>query len=113
MRGATLGAGVRGARFLRLQDGRLLLTFTVRSNSTDGYSLGLRAIISTDDGKSWNFRRDRLVLSSVNHGASGGGFGNTVQLKEGALVSCYSYRVKEGMPHVETIRWSLPDQSSK
>ena len=100
-------------RFLRLQDGRLLLTFTVRSNSTDGYSLGLRAIISNDDGKSWNFRQDRLVLSSVNYGASGGGFGNTVQLMDGTLVSCYSYRGKDGMTHVETIRWSLPIQSSK
>ena len=98
-------------RFLRLQDGRLLLTFTVRSNSTDGYALGLRAIISNDDGKSWDFRQDRLVLSSVNHGASGGGFGNTVQIKNGTLVSCYSYRGKEGMTHVETIRWSLPRQS--
>tara|TARA_B100000809_G_scaffold263815_1_gene317991 strand:- start:1454 stop:2719 length:1266 start_codon:yes stop_codon:yes gene_type:complete len=100
-------------RFLRLQDGGLLLTFTVRSNSTDGYSLGLRAIISNDDGKSWNFRQDRLVLSSVNYGASGGGFGNTVQLMDGTLVSCYSYRGKDGMTHVEAMRWSLPVQSSK
>ena len=95
-------------RFVRLQDGRLLLTFTVRSNSTDGHGLGLRAIISSDDGETWDFRHDRLVLSDINHGASGGGFGNTIQLKDGTLVSVYSYRDEEGMTHVEALRWALP-----
>ena len=41
------------ARFLQLRDGRVLLTFTVRSNSTDGHSLGLRAILSSDEGQTW------------------------------------------------------------
>jgi hypothetical protein len=100
-------------RFLRLKDGRLLLTFTVRSNSTDGYSLGLRAIISNDDGETWDFTHDRLVLSSVNHGASGGGFGNTIQLKNGTLVSCYSYRDEQGFTNVEAMRWKLPQLTEK
>ena len=95
-------------RFLRLRDGRLLLTFTVRSNSTDGYLLGLRAIVSTDDGRTWDFQHDRLILSNINYGASGGGFGNTIQKANGSLVSVYSYRDDAGMTHVEALRWRIP-----
>lgn len=96
------------ARFLKLTDGRLLLTFTVRSNSTDGYPLGVRGIVSYDDGETWNFKQDRIIIAYVNHGVSGGGFGNTVQLDDGKLVSCYSYRGEDGKPHVEAVRWQLP-----
>jgi len=95
-------------RFLQLQDGRILLTFTVRSNSTDGHKLGLRAILNDNDGKSWDFRTDRMVISDVNFGSSGGGFGNTIQTADGRLVSVYSYRDKAGKTHIEAIRWSLP-----
>lgn len=96
-------------RFQRLADGRLLLTFTVRSNSTDGHALGLRAIISDDDGENWDFTRDRIVIDDQNRGPSGGGFGNTVQAADGALVSCYSYRGSDDKTHVETVRWQLPE----
>jgi heme-degrading monooxygenase HmoA len=92
-------------RFLKLKDGRLLLTFTVRSNSSDGHALGLRAIVSYDDGESWDFEHDRLVIDAQNVGASGGGFGNTVQLDDGTLFSCYSYRGSDGATHIEAIRW--------
>ena len=95
-------------RFLTLDDGRLLLTFTVRSNSTDGHGLGLRAILSNDQGRTWDFRHDRMVISDVDHGASGGGFGNTVQLPDKTLVSVYSYRGSDDMTHVESVRWQLP-----
>ncbi len=95
-------------RFLELNDGRLLLTFTVRSNSTDGHAPGLRAVVSTDDGQTWNIDQDRIVISDVNHGSSGGGFGNTLQLKDQTLISVYSYRREDGMTQIESVRWSLP-----
>ncbi len=98
-------------RFLKLADGRLLLTFTVRSNSTDGHPLGLRAIISYDDGRRWDFRRDRIVIDAQNHGPSGGGFGNTLQRSDGSLISCYSYRTSDGKTQIETVRWKLPASS--
>ena len=96
-------------RFLKLQDGRLLLTFTVRSNSTDGYALGPRAILSDDDGETWDFKRDRIVIDAQNIGASGGSFGNTLQMSDGTLVSCYSYRALDEKTHVEAVRWRLPE----
>ena len=95
-------------RFLRLKDGRLLLTFTVRSNPSDGYPLGVRAIVSYDDGETWKFKQDRLVLSYVNFKHSGGGFGNTIQVDDGHLVSVYSYRAKDLKTHIEAVRWRLP-----
>ena len=98
-------------RFLTLHDGRLLLTFTVRSNSTDGHGLGLRAILSDHDGKTWNFKTDRMVISDVNHGSSGGGFGNTVQLPDQSLMSVYTYRGTGGQTHVEAVRWTLPEKN--
>ncbi len=105
----TFGAGGEMyPRFLKLADGRLLLTFTVRSSSTDGHPLGLRAIVSYDDGDHWDFEADRLVLEQKNSGPSGGGFGNTIQLDDGGLVSCYSYRGVDDKTHVEVLRWRLP-----
>jgi len=104
----TFGAGGEMyPRFLHLKDGRLLLTFTVRSSSTDGHSLGLRAIVS-DDGETWDFGRDRLVIDDRNVGPSGGGFGNTVQSDDGTLISCYSYRGQDNNTHIEAVRWRLP-----
>ncbi len=109
----TFGAGGEMyPRFLRLADGRLLLTFTVRSSSTDGHALGLRAIISHDDGETWDFQTDRLVIDDENVGASGGGFGNTVQNADGSLVSCYSYRGRDNKTHIEAVRWTLPRTKS-
>jgi len=40
---------------------------------------------------------------------SGGGFGNTVQLPSGQLVSAYTYRGEDGNVHAEVVRWALPD----
>jgi hypothetical protein len=101
-------------RFLRLQDGRLLLTFTVRSSSIDGYPLGLRAIISDDDGETWDFENDRLVLDQKTPSgrSSGGGFGNTIQLRDGTLATVYSYRSTNEKTHVEAMRWRLPREFS-
>ena len=105
----TFGAyGEMYPRFLQLDENRILLTFTVRSNSTDGHGLGLRAVISHDNGRTWDFQHDRMVISDVNHGSSGGGFGNTIQLPDETMVSVYSYRGAEGKTHIETVRWQLP-----
>jgi len=95
-------------RVLKLADGRLLMTFTQRGLKPP---FGLRAIMSYDDGATWNLDDDQLIIDGFTAWgyASGGGFGNTVQLADGSLVSCYSYD-----PHgdhqyqFDVIRWNLP-----
>ena len=102
------GYGEMYPRFLKLNDGRLLLTFTVRSNSYDGYALGLRALLSYDDGETWDFDHDRIIIDYANQGASGGGYGNTVQLEDDSLLSTYSFRGDDGKTHVEAVKWKIP-----
>ncbi len=94
---------------LHLQDGRLLLTLTVRSI---GPLLGVQAVlgVETADGFRFDFAHDRLVLDEKTppEQDSGGGFGPTVQLDDGALVTAYSYRDAQGRTHLEVVRWRLP-----
>ena len=94
---------------LRLHDGRLLLTFTVRALQRP---LGVRAVVGreTHDGFAFDLRNDRLMLDvqTAPEVYSGGGFGRTVQLDDGMLVTSYSWRDAQFVVHGEVIRWRLP-----
>lgn len=93
---------------LRLQDKRLLLTFTVRDLHPP---LGVRAIpgIETEDGFEFDFAKDRIMLDTkTGKRSQGGGFGPTVQLKDGTLVTSCSYRGEDNKTHLEVVRWKLP-----
>ena len=93
---------------LRLQDKRLLLTFTVRDLNPP---LEVRAIpgLETDDGFEFDFAKDRVILDTkTGKRPQGGGFGPTVQLKDGTLVTSYSYRSQDNKTHLEVVRWKLP-----
>jgi hypothetical protein len=94
---------------LSLQDQRLLLTFTVRDLHPP---LGVRALLGseTDDGFKFDFEHKRLMLDTRTPlgKAQGGGFGPTVQLQDGTLVTSYSYRGDDDMTHLEVMRWMPP-----
>ena len=93
---------------LRLQDRRLLLTFTVRKRQPP---LGVRAIPGreTDDGFEFDFTHDRVMLDTKTGSRyQGGGFSPTVQLDDGTLVTSCSYRGEDDKTHLEVIRWRLP-----
>jgi len=96
----------------RLRDGRMLLTFTVRALSPP---LGVRGVLGTEDkdGFHFDFQHDRVMLDTKTPAglSSGGGFGPTVQLNDGTLVTACSYRGKDNMTHLEVIRWRLPRAS--
>jgi len=98
---------------LRLQDGRLLLTFTVRAVRPP---LGVQAVLGEEkpDGFSFDFENDRLVIDAKTllDMTSGGGFGPTVQLPDSALVTAYSYRTADDKTHLEVARWRLPEAKS-
>jgi len=99
-------------RALRLADGRLLMTYTQRGVI---YPIGLRAQLSYDDGDTWDFEFDQIVIEGKTPwgAAQGGGFGNTLQLADGTLVSCYSYRGTDNGTHIEVVRWRLPAAKAK
>jgi hypothetical protein len=94
---------------LRLQDQRLLLTFTVRDLHPP---LGVRALLGkeTDDAFEFDFTRDRLQLDTRTPVGKpqGGGFGPTVQLDDGTLVTSYSWRDEQEKSHLEVVRWKAP-----
>jgi hypothetical protein len=98
---------------LRLGGGRLLLTFTVREIQRP---LGVRAVLGVEheDGFAVDFDHDRIMLDTKTavtaaSSSSGGGFGPTVQLDDGTLVTSYSWRDAAGIVHLETARWRLPE----
>lgn len=97
---------------VRLQDKRLLLTFTVRDLKPP---LGVRAIpgIETDDGFDFDFDHDRILLDTkTSSRPQGGGFGPTVQLDDGTLVTSCSYRGEDSKSHLEVVRWRMPADSA-
>lgn len=94
-------------RVTKLRDGRLLMTYTQRALL---YPTGLRARLSCDDGRTWDFDHDQIVIEGFTPwGAEqGGGFGNTLQLADGSLVSCYSWNPGDDKYETEVARWQLP-----
>ena len=102
---------------LRLQDGRVLFTFTLRTAVPPNKKpLGVRCIVGreTNDGFQFDFKHDRIMISAKTptNSLSGGGFGPTVQLDDGTLLTAYSYAGKDGYPtdlRVEVVRWRLPN----
>ncbi len=98
---------------LTLKDGRMLFTFTQRTSVAPNVPpLGLRAVLGTQtpDGFDFDFKHDRIILSAKTPAnlTSGGGFGPTVQIDDGTLVSSYSYRTADNGLHCEVVRWKLP-----
>jgi hypothetical protein len=95
---------------LRLRDGRLLLTFTNRN--IDRRPLGVHAVLGTEhrDGFAFDLEHDRLLLDwkTPDDKTTGGGFGPTVQLKNGILVTAYSYRGADNKTYLEIVRWRAP-----
>ena len=94
-------------RVTRLRDGRVLMTCTQRALL---YPIGLQALLSYDDGETWDHDDDQIVIEGFTPwGAEqGGGFGNTLQLADGTLASCYSYRADDNETYIEIVTWNLP-----
>jgi len=94
---------------LRLNDGRLLLTFTVRALRPP---LGVNAVLGRElsDGFKFDFIHDRIVIDQKTplDKSSGGGFGPTVQLEDDTLLTAMSYRGADNKTHLEVVRWRLP-----
>jgi hypothetical protein len=94
---------------LHLSGTQVLFTYTVRALRP---RLGVQAVLGAVTSTSYapNFKSDVLLLEeeTPSNETSCGGFGNTVQLADGILVTAYSYRGSDGDAHVEVVRWILP-----
>lgn len=99
---------------MRLRDSRLLFTFTLRAAVPPNTPpLGVRAVLGREvaEGFHFDFRNDRIVLDAKNPVGmlSGGGFGPTVQVEDGTLVTSTSYRTPDEKTRLEIVRWRLPE----
>jgi hypothetical protein len=104
---------------LKLRDGRLLLTYTVRALNP---RKGLRAVLGheDEDGLHFDFENDVILIEAKTpeDAYSGGGFGNTVQLDDSTLVTPYSYADPARAQTndiagscLELARWKLPPRA--
>ena len=104
------GYGMMYPQLLQLKDGRILYNFTIRGLA---YPLGIQAVVNYDQGEVWDLETDRIIIASKTTKGmdSGGGYGNTIQLADGTLVTSYSYRGKDDNTHLEVVRWRLADSN--
>ena len=93
---------------LELDDGRLMLTFTVRDLA---HPLGVQAVFGELlwDGFIFDFTKDRLIIDYKTPYTlpSGGGFGPTVQLPGGDLITAYTYRGDDDFTHLELAKYNI------
>ncbi|PYI56187.1 sialidase family protein [Paenibacillus flagellatus] len=87
------------ANFLRLRDGRILLSFGIRCR---GY-FGVGARISKDDGESWGAPIFLVDYEAV----ADGGYPSSVELDDGTIVTAYySHKVPHHHRyHMGVVRW--------
>ena len=95
--------GVKGhpPDLLRLQDGRLLLTYGYRHPP-----YGVRAVVSNDEGEIWD--ADSAWVLRDDGGAFDLGYPHSVQLKDGTVVTIYYFAQPGGMQHIACTRWRVP-----
>lgn len=103
------GYGEMYPNLIQLQNGSTLLTYTKRAMAPN---LGVRAILAeeNEEGLHFNYDSDIIIIDEkTSEGKlSGGGFGPTVQIKDGTLLTSYSYRGEDDNVYIEVVRWRLP-----
>lgn len=86
---------------IRLQDGRLLLSYGYRH---DPY--GIRAVVSEDDGLTW--RTDRTFVLRTDGDNTDLGYPHSIQLKDGTVVTVYYFVTRDYITHIAYTRWRVP-----
>ena len=85
---------------VKLQDGRLVLTYGYRHPP-----YGIRAVVSTDEGLTWDTDH---VITLRNDGAGYDlGYPRSVQLADGTIFTIYYFTDMAGVTHVAGTRWRL------
>ena len=95
--------GVKGhpPDLLRLQDGRILLTYGYRHDP-----FGIRAVVSSDEGETWDLQH--IWVLRDDGGGVDLGYPHSVQLKEGTVVTMYYFFEPGGTQYIACTRWRVP-----
>ncbi|MCX6991956.1 MAG: sialidase family protein [Kiritimatiellaeota bacterium] len=86
---------------IRLQDGRLLLTYGYRH-----VPYGIRAVLSKDDGRTW--QTDQVQVLRTDGYNFDLGYPYSVQLKDGTIVTVYYFVTADFITHIACTRWQAP-----
>lgn len=89
------------AQLLKLDDGRLLMTYGWR---LPGY--GVRAVLSTDDGATWDVGRTFVIRSGLP--SKNLGYPATIPTRDGGLLTVYYGEDADGVTAIMGTWWSLP-----
>jgi sialidase-1 len=95
--------GVQGhpPDLLRLQDGRILLSYGFRHPGA-----GIRAAVSSDEGETWDLQHIWALRS--DGGGTDLGYPHSVQLADGTVVTVYYFFEPGGMQYIAGTRWRVP-----
>ena len=96
-RGQITAPGQHPAHLMRMNDGRVLLSYGDRTGTIHG----VQVLTSTDEGKTWS------EPVRVMDWEGDGGYPSSVQLPDGRIVTAYYARKIEGHDryHMGTVRW--------
>lgn len=103
------GAAQHPGHLLRMNDGRILLTYGNRRPPTPS----IQILLSDNEGETWNFHaRDLVSLEGAvirSWGYGDMGYPSTVQLADGTLVTAYySWGIEShNRYHMGVVRWKL------
>lgn len=106
MTGCSLtGFDEHPGHFLKLSDGRILLTYGIRWGIH-----GIGARVSEDGGVTWS--RPMVVIS---FGGNDGGYPSSVQLGDSTIVTAYYSDANRYHPryHMGVVRWKIPSRLPK
>jgi len=97
---------------LKLQDGRILCSFSYRRDP-----MGIRAILSADNGKTWDI--DNAIILRNDGGTPGQfrkkgeagagdlGYPISIQLSDNSILTAYYITLSDGITHSATTHWRL------
>ena len=88
------------AHLLRLVDGRILLTYGWRQPD-----YGIRAVVSEDDGATWQTERTNLIRDGMRN--SNLGYPVTLERRDGSLLTLYYGEDDDGVTGILATHWQV------
>ena len=94
------------AHVIRLKDGRLLCAYGVRRQAPQG----IRAVISADDGKTWDIKNEMIIRGDGAGNPSDLGYPILYQRSDGSILVVYYLTTDGSYPSVWMTTFTVPDK---